>query len=400
MKSLFYTSLLAVGMISCANAQSLYGLLDPSNTEETIPLKYRVSASLGYDDNVNATSTHKQSSAFARFGVGATMANWDPRTQYAFDVSLGGIFYLKKMKFGTDQVMSDSTARFSLVHNIDSTLRYAASLGVSYRPEPDYDSGITVGSRAGEYLLAYFNNSISKAWTERFSTTTGFSVSTLQYFDSIAEVDNRDYYRLFQSFRYKATPRTAYSINWTGEYVDRRRGSDSQSNFVTLGWEYAVAPNTTIIAKVGPQFKHTNFSGTDTYLFAHVVLSHKITDRAAIAVFFRHENESTNTYQSSRNYASNETYRAGVSGSYKLNHLWTARLGLNLINCNYSKGQDGLPDKDSTTWNCSAGLSYQATQNLLLRLDYSYTHGKNASYYEYDNKYDRNRYALSAVYTF
>lgn len=402
MKSFFYSSLVAVGMIAVAGAQSLYSIASPVGLEESVPLKFSTTLSVGYDDNVNAVpngAIGKQESAYARIGVNARAANWDARTQYSYDVTLGGIFYFKSMKFGTQDVMSDSTLRASLVHNFDSTLRYSASLGLSYMPEPDYSAGINVSSRAGEYFYAFFDNDISKSFDTRFSSTTGFSLATLIYNDSAAKIDNRDYYRLRQSFRYKWTARSAVSLSWKGEYADRRYGTDSVSNFVTAGWEYALTQYTNVSASVGPQFKYMSFTGTNASVYAELGLNHKLTDRSTLGFFFRREDEMTNTYQRGYNYGSNISYRTGISGSYQLNHLFTAFATISYVDNAYRRGQEGLMNRDCNTWNVSASLAYAATKNLSLRLNYSYTHGDNDFYYG-SSSYNRNVYSISAHYTF
>lgn len=401
MKSLFYSSLLLAGSVAVANAQSLYSIASPVGLEESVPLNYRADVSFGYDDNVNATSgSLKQDSSYIRVGVGASMSSWDARTQYSFDAQIGGIFYLESMKFGTNDVMSDSTFRANLVHNLDSRVRYTASVGVSYMPEPDYSSGINVSSRAGEYLYAFFDNAISKAWTPRFSTSTGFNVSTLYYNDDYAKIDNRDYYRLNQSFRYKWTERAAASLTWRGEYADRRYGTDALNNFVMAGYEYALTQYTNIAMNVGPQFKHTSNTGTNATVYAELGLNHKLTDRSNLNFFFRREDESTNTYQSGANYGSNISYRVGVNAGYKLNHVWTATAGINYVESSYRRPQQGLTNRETNVWNLSLGLNYQATRNLAIRFSYSYTDGKNSSMYAMNNSYHRNIYAVGAYYTF
>lgn len=57
MKSLFYLSLMAAGMLAVhANGQSLYTLAGPVGLEESLPLKWTFNLAGGYDDNVNASN--------------------------------------------------------------------------------------------------------------------------------------------------------------------------------------------------------------------------------------------------------------------------------------------------------------------------------------------------------
>lgn len=68
MKSLFYLSLMAAGMLAVhANGQSLYTLAGPVGLEESLPLKWTFNLAGGYDDNVNApTMTSRKPLSSAR----------------------------------------------------------------------------------------------------------------------------------------------------------------------------------------------------------------------------------------------------------------------------------------------------------------------------------------------
>lgn len=71
MKSLFYLSLLASGLVGAhAYGQSLYTLAGPVGLEESLPLKWTFNVAGGYDDNVNATNSNQQESAFISTDIG------------------------------------------------------------------------------------------------------------------------------------------------------------------------------------------------------------------------------------------------------------------------------------------------------------------------------------------
>lgn len=72
MKSLFYLSLMAAGMLAVhANGQSLYTLAGPVGLEESLPLKWTFNLAGGYDDNVNASNYDQQEAAFISTDIGA-----------------------------------------------------------------------------------------------------------------------------------------------------------------------------------------------------------------------------------------------------------------------------------------------------------------------------------------
>lgn len=166
MKSLFYLSLLASGLVGAhAYGQSLYTLAGPVGLEESLPLKWTFNVAGGYNDNVNASNFNQQESAFISTDIGASLANYDAVTQYAFSAKLGGIFYLKDLEGDTNESLSNSTLTASLSHSFDQTLRYNGNFSFAWQPEPNYSNGIANSRRDGDYIYVYVSSSLSKAWT-------------------------------------------------------------------------------------------------------------------------------------------------------------------------------------------------------------------------------------------
>lgn len=172
MKSLFYLSLMASGMLAVhANGQSLYTLAGPVGLEESLPLKWTFNLAGGYDDNVNASNYDQQEAAFISTDIGASLANYDSVTQYSFSAKLGGIFYLKDLEGETNESLSNSTLSANLSHSFDQTLRYNGSVSFAWQPEPNYSNGIANARRDGDYIYVYVSSSVSKAWTSPTATS-------------------------------------------------------------------------------------------------------------------------------------------------------------------------------------------------------------------------------------
>lgn len=382
MKSFYYFCLCctSVALYSTVSAQNLYDLAAPVGLQKSIPLKWDVGVNVGYDDNVNSvsrSSPYKQSSAFTSINVNASMSDIDSRTQLSYSGTLGGIFYLDKMRFGSNQVVSDTSLNARLSHIIDPTLRYSATLSLAYQPEPDYQSGITSARRSGDYFHGYFNNDISKAWTNRFSTVTGFNVSFLDYQEKTSSTEDVTHYGLSNVFRFKWTNRVAVLVDWRANYSDRKYGWDSFSNFILGGAEYAVDKYTNASLRVGPQIKHVSGRSTDVYLSVEGAIDRQVTNQISCGVFARMANESTETYSYGQNYESNMSTRVGVRGSYRFTPMWTLSGNINIVNSDYSKGE-GIytPDRTDTTWNCSVQMDCQLSKVWLAFFSYSFTNGQ------------------------
>ncbi|MEG2585620.1 MAG: DUF5777 family beta-barrel protein [Akkermansia sp.] len=397
---LFGSALTISSVLPTVSAQSLYDLASPIGLNESIPLKWSANASVGYDDNVNAVSNsdpNHQSSAFSSFSVSASMAELDARTQLSFDGQIGGTFYLDKMRFGSNQAVSNTNLSAMLTHNFDTTLRYMANVSLAYQPEPDYQTGISSPRRNGDYFYTYFNNTISKSWNSRFSTTTGFNVSVLNYEKAEASTDDRDYYNLTQNFRYKWTQRAAVSVDWNGQYSKRVYGESSFSNFIYLGMEYALDKYTNATAKVGPQIKNVS-GGSHVYGSAEVAVDRRMTDRMSAGIFWRLSNENVDTYSAGNFYESNVSNRVGVRGSYQINVMWSASANLNLVTSSFSKGTRD-PDRKDTTWNADVSVNCMLSKSWSANASYAFTNGQYSGYGN-NSSYVRNVFSLGTSYSF
>ncbi len=389
-------------MATFTHGQSLYDLAMPIGLEESLPLKWNANVSFGYDDNVNATSSSlfgRQESAYSSFGIGATMSNYDSRTQYSFDMNLGLITYFSKLSDGTEQVMSNSNVNGRLTHHFDSTMSYSASVSLAWQPEPDYENGISASRRMGDYLYVYLNNSLSKAWDSRWSTTVGFNGTVLAYQENVGKSDNRDYLSLYVNNRYKWTERLAVSMNVSGTYCDRKYGLDDKSLFLMGGVEYALTANTSATILVGPQFKFID-STTRCYPSVEGAINHQVSDRLALRAFVRFANEDNSTYYGEgRNFRSNESWRVGASSTWQFTPRFSVSLDSNFISSRYDQSTaSNLSNYTASTFNVNTGFYFKVTEALTAQATYSFTRGQYL-----DNNvetYNRNVFSVGAVYSF
>ncbi len=300
----------------------------------------------------------------------------------------------------SNESLSNSTLSARLVHRFDPTLRYTGSVSLAWQPEPNYSNGIANSRRQGDYLYAYISNAVSKAWTPRWSSTVGLNLSTLQYQEEEAEIDNRSYLKFNVDNRFKWTERLAVSLNYRFDYCQREWGSNTLSNFVLAGVEYALDENTTATLRVGPQFKNVEGHGTHTYPSMEFGLNHRVSDRFRLGTFVRYANEATDTYRATagKNYSSNETWRIGVNSTLKLTHRVDLVAGVNFINSDYSRST--MSDTSTLTLNAYVGVNMMITNTLYLTARYSYTNGQ---YHEYNYampSYNRNVFSVGMNYTF
>lgn len=402
MKSFVYTSLLAAGLLTAANAQSLYSIAGPTGLDISLPLKWNFNVAGGYDSNVNASNWDEDESAFISADVRASLSNYDSITQYSLNAKLGGIFYLKDLEGDSSENLSNSSFSANLTHSFSQTLRMSCSASFAWQPEPNYANGVANSRRDGEYIYAYVGTTLSKAWNNRYSTSFGINYSRIDYQEEISEIDNREYFGAEINNRYKWTERMALSLAWRYNYCQRIWGSDEFSNFIFAGIEYALDENTSATFRVGPQFKYVEGYGHKTYPSAEFGLNRTVTDRLHLGAFVRYSNEATNTYVGGGSrYYSNETWRLGITSDYKLTPRFSIMAGLNLINSDYSRPNTTTnTDTTTLTVNAYAGVKMDITPHWYLTLRYSYTNGSYSGY-SYDMpSYDRNVISFGTGYNF
>lgn len=395
--------LFAVG--AAAHAQGLYFI--GSESDEPLPLKWVVGASLIYDDNVNAGFTapgvgEEDSFAINPY-VGLSFVTITPQTTWDVYARLGTIYYFDAPQ-GVDDFNSQSRAGVNLTHRFSERLRFSSQNFVSYEMEPDYSYGYASTRTNGEYFFWQSDNSIGYRWTERVATYTGLRLSGTDY-DSSVPNNDRFTWELYNQFRYQFSPQTVLTLDYRyGQTSGNGLASDSTNQFLLLGAEHRFSPNTIGIVRAGAQFRDVDDGDDTTSPYLEAAFNWQATEALRLRSYARYGIEDYDTVQSfptgAVEFDDRRTLRFGVSGEYVFNPMVSMFGGLDYIPTRYQGGRvvqvTGAPlpptsDADEDIINAYIGVSYRFNNFLTASASYNFTDSSS----DFDNRdYDRNRISI------
>jgi len=382
MKNKFSTGLFGLIFAGSAAAQGLYYV--GSETQESIPLKWVVGASVTYDDNVSPGFGAKEDSFGVSSYVGLSFVNITPQTTWDVYARLGLIYYFDAPA-GMDDVNSESRAGFNMTHRFNERLRFSSRNFISYELEPDYSYGYASSRQAGEYFYWQTDNSLGYRWSERLATYTGFSITDYNY--DLQDSD-RFTWTLYNQFRYQLTPQTVLTADYRySETTGDGNASDATDHYILVGAEHRFSPNTIGIVRTGVQLHEVEGGGSATSPYLEMALNSQVNQQFSVRAFARYGIEN---YDTVRNDPSNgllvqfedkTTLRLGLSSEYAISPVFSIFAGVDYIPSNYADGQVLPPnvpgpvgDYNEDIINTYVGLSMKLNDFLTGTLSYNYTY--------------------------
>lgn len=381
MKSSILKALALAGLcVPASYALSLYDTAPPIGLPESHAVKYNANLSMGYDDNLNSSQYDREGGGFVKFGVGASYADHESVTHISYNAHIGGTLYDNDANGTKDKLFSDMSLSASLTHSFTPGSTYSLRVSASYKPEPDYENGISASRSQGDCLNWSVSNAYSQAIDARWSWTLTAGYSGNIYSNSEYQYDDRQYINTGLSLGYKYSPLTSYSLSTSYRYDFRRVGLNSNNLYLTLGMNSSLSPNSSISITLGTQ---TKFIAGESNIYPNVRIGYnrQLTEGLSMRLYVSYDNENVDTYGGTGNYLSNCTWRAGVATTYRLSPRVSFNLDVSLLDANYEDGTHGLKNRDRLTWTVSTGMSYMFTQSLSGNIGYTYT--RQTGYYDY-----------------
>lgn len=400
MKSHIYKALLLAGVLAVnASAISLYDTAPSVGLPESHAAKYNVYGRLGYDTNMNATSSgNEEDSMYVNAGVGASFADYESVDKISYRFNLGATRYLSSSTSGGKTMYADCGLSASIVHAFSSRSTYSASLNLTYSPEPDYASGISASRRQGDCLNWSFSNSYNQSIDSRWSWNVNAGYSGNIYSETEYQDDDRQYVNVGAGLSYRASELLSYNTNLSYRYDMRDTGYDSNNLTWTVGFSRALDPVSSCSGSIGLQTKQVH---NDTILTPNLNLGYnrKVTEGLSVNTYLTLSNENVDTYRGvGANYLSDVTWRLGANCSYALSPDVSFTFGVSLMRSTYSEGTGRLEDETNTTITPSIGMHYRFSEKLTGTINYQYT------WYDTDRKgsdgYTRHNISTGLQYTF
>ncbi|MFD0892734.1 hypothetical protein KBB96_15020 [Luteolibacter ambystomatis] len=436
MKRTLLAGVAGLSALGSAYGQGLY--YAGSESQENSPLKWTVGINATYDDNVNPTSPavfinpitsavtpnpgYKESAYSLNPYVGVSFVSANPQTTWDVYGRLGLIYYLDAPSAsGSEDLYTQARAGVNLTHRFNERLRLSSRSFVAYELEPDYAYGFASSRQVGEYFYWETDNSLGYRWTERLATYTGLTLSGLTYDDNVPNAD-RFTWAVYNQFRYQFTPQTVGTAEYRYSQTEGDGlASDATDQFILVGIEHRLSPNTIFVAKAGAQLHDVDSTigdGSTTNPYFEAALNSQINTAFRVRAFARYSNENYDTVRTvfgatsagpvvqfdQYEFTSRETLRLGVSADYTVSSRLSVFAGVDYIPASFDDGvlannlavsgpfPPGVPARVSglseDLVNAYIGLSVKFTDRITGDVSYNYT---DSSSDLYANSYNRNR---------
>jgi hypothetical protein len=358
------------------------------------PMTYSATLGGGYDRlNFSAADVGDIDSLFMQAGASATFSDNDRTTPWNLGLDLATLYYLDSPE-GVDAENYTARAAFNISHEFSSRLRVNNNFFLTYEVEPNFGVGASTARRAGQYFYGFNNFSVAYAWSERFSTTSSYTVDGIKYDDSaVGQFEDRLSHLFAQQFSY-AVSKTLKAV---GEYRFRTTRFQTASNanfmshFLLVGVDKAWSERSSGSIRAGAEFYDSKRT-SEVAPYFEAAVSHKASEKTTMQLF-----SSVGFDGSELNaFGSRYSYRTGVTASHQASERLRLTGGLNHVYSEFN-GDEGARDINEHQVNATAGLGYRIWDNITLDANYTYTLLSSDDEFR---EYDRNRIFLGVNATF
>lgn len=406
MKRRFFHSLALLSSAGLASGD-LYHIQDEA--QESLPLKWSVGGNFTWDDNVNPTAVgagQDEGSLSVNPYVGATFVSIAPQTTWDVYARLGLIYYFDQPEaFGSEDLYTQSRAGVNWTHRVSERLRFSSRNFLSYELEPDYANGFATTRQLGEYTYWQTDNSVGFRWTERLGTYSGFSLTGLDYAETVNNQD-RFTWTIYNQVRYQLTPQTVATADYRySESTASGLSSDYTDHYLLGGLEHRFSPNTILIARAGAQLHESEAAtgGDSTSPYVEATVRTQVNSDFSVRGFARYGIEGYDTIRQvgagSYEFEDRQTFRLGISSEYSISPMLSVFGGVDYIPATFDGGRlvvaaaaparSGGLEEDVV--NAYLGLSVKLTELLYGTLSYNYT---DTSSDFVGQSYERNRVSV------
>lgn len=247
------------------------------------PFHVSVAVREGYDDNVYTTSQNPVGSFFTNGNVVIDYKFGNARTSLDMEASGGATYYYNR-PFGQEYDIN-SALTLTISHQATPRLGLAAAAYLTYRSEPDFNTGIGINRRSGNYFYTNDKFSVAYQWSPRFSTVTSYTLSVINYEDSaISAYEDRLEHTFGNEFRYLLLPTTTLVGEYRYEIIDYDTAlSNSMTHFVLTGLDHSFNPHFNVSLRGGAEFRQFENFGERTSPYGEATLNYSLGARTTLS---------------------------------------------------------------------------------------------------------------------
>jgi hypothetical protein len=362
---------------------SLQNQLDRKEAEQ--PFSYVLSAGGGYDRlDYKASDAADIDSLFIQGGVGAMFSDLDRTTPWNLGLELGSLYYFDAPPT-IDEANYSTKAVFNIAHEFSPRLRVNNNFYLTYEIEPNFGVGASTARRNGQYWYGYNNFSVAYAWSERFSTTSSYTVDGIKYEDGeIGQFEDRFSHLFSQQFSYALdrTMKAVMEYRFRTTRYDRATSANFTSHYLLAGVDKAWSERSSASFRAGAEYQDSERS-QNTAPYFEAAISHAASQKTSVQMVaaFGYDGSELG------NFDSRYSYRAGANASHQVSDRLRLNGGVNYIYSDFD-GDNSITEHQV---NATAGVGYRVWENISLDANYTYTLLTSEDEFR---DYDRNRIYL------
>lgn len=395
--TLMVIAVLSVLQHQDVRGQGLVGIQNYSGDfEADEPLTWSVTSRTGYDVldyGLPSPGFNNFESYYVQGGVGATYKDADQTTPWSIAVDAGTVHYLDNIP-RYDDTFYNARIAFNIAHQISQRLKLTNNFLLSYEAQPNLALGGTTSLFNGQYLYGFNNFNMSYAWSQRFSTTTSYTVDGIRYEDEfVSDAEDRLTHLVAQQFAYALTQKVSLAAEYRYRNTKFATASikDFQSHFALAGVDYAWSQRFTGSFRAGAEFFRSERSN-NTAPYGEVALNYALARQTQARWFgaIGYDGAELGAFQS------RYSLRTGLNINHQISKKVAVNAGMQYAYSDFDGG-DVLQDVTEHSVLMSAGVSYNLTEHVALDAAYSYSllNSDDAS-----REFQRNNIAIGVTASF
>lgn len=376
---------------SSAYSQGLLALSGEGRTDykENVPLTMSLNAGGGYDRiHYSDPSQGNTDSFFLQGGVGLLYNHNDHTTKFGVTGEFDSLYYFDPMPNG-DHTFYNTHVGVNYSQQINRRLSVTDNFYLAYEMQPDYAIGATSAATSGQYLYGYNNFAVTYAWSERFATTTGYTIEGIHYDENdLASVDDRLSHIFSQQFSYKLSRKTVLAAEYRFELANYKSGTpglpdpDYKAHYALVGVDQAWSPTLTASARVGAEFYESD-RGDKTAPYFESSLSWALSRTSTLRWYTQLGYDGAELGE----YNSRYSFRTGVIAARQFTERLSGNVSINYVHSEFD-GNDLVSSGSDDEINAGVGVDYRLWRHVSLKANYSYTTiSSDIDFRDYDRHY-------------
>jgi Putative beta-barrel porin 2 len=356
-----------------------------------------ISATGGYDDNVNASSTGGSTSSTGGSGSLYTSESaalsytfGTPRTQVSLTTGGGIMYYFDRTGYNPSGYLG-----LSLTHKPIQRMTLSLSLFAAYQTQPDLSTNLGSNQQLGSFIHSTDTISLDYSWMPRFSTVTSYTFGLLKYDSSAGSLLNRIDHTFGEQFRYLLWPATTGVAEYRYGIINYQSAPlDSTTHFLLAGLEHSFTPRLNGSFRAGVELRSSENNGFQPGPYFESNLSYILRHGSVIW---------TNNYSIEEadvpGASARPSFRTGLTLNYGLTRRLSGSLALFYVHGGNQSGSGSSSSGSSTedTLDIGPSLHYLINRRLSANVGYHYTKVESGSVF---GSYSKNNYFVGLNFNF